>query len=72
MINNRHIEHLKEVLTLLIDEIVDIQCAINRGTPSPEEISDFYAAVDFAEARLAGIIYGAQIDLSLGMYEDEE
>ncbi len=71
MINKRHLEDLKYVVEHMIDEIVAMQSSLNEGSVGPEEIRDFYAALDFAEFRVAAIMGSASVDLD-GVYNEDD
>jgi hypothetical protein len=71
MINKKHIDEIKIILGSLIDEIADMQSAVNDDRVGPEEIRDFYAALDYAEYKTAGIMYGANVEID-GAYNEDE
>ncbi len=71
MINGKHKETLKTVVGHLIDEIVIMQSALNEDNIGPEQIRNFYAAVDFAEFRIAAIMGSASVDLD-GVYNADD
>ncbi len=71
MINKKHIEDLRFVVDKLIDEIAAIQSAMNRDEVGPQDIRNFYVQLDFAEYRVAGIMYGASVELD-GAYNEDD
>ncbi len=72
MMNQKNAKDLQFVVANLIDEVADIQYALNNGgIPSAEQLRDFYSALDFAEYRVARLMGAVGVDLD-GVYSEDE
>lgn len=71
MINEKHVRHLKFLLDTLVEETVSAQIALEQDQMSPEVLRDLFAALDFAEHRVSGIMYEAGIGVDGAYTEDE-